>query len=112
MLLVLPLLSFQAVDNINHTQIADFDFKTSLANYIGYLMVFALLFAVCRRVWVTALLGGAIFLTFGIANYFTSEFRGAPILPWDLSSVGTAFSVAGGYTYELTKPIACLLYTS
>ena len=112
MLLVLPLLSFQAVDNINHTQIADFDFKTSLANYIGYLMVFALLFAVCRRVWVTALLGGAIFLTFGIANYFTSEFRGAPILPWDLSSVGTAFSVAGGYTYELTKPIAVsiLLY--
>ena len=112
MLLVLPLLSFQAVDNINHTQIADFDFKTSLANYIGYLMVFALLFAVCRRVWVTALLGGAVFLTFGIANYFTSEFRGAPILPWDLSSVGTAFSVAGGYTYELTKPIAVsiLLY--
>ncbi len=106
---VLPLLSFIAVDNINETRIADFPFSTLLANYIGYLMIFSLIFALCRRVWITAAVGGGIFLLFGIANYFTAEFRGAPILPWDIQTVGTAFSVAGGYRYEMTVPIAVSL---
>ncbi len=109
MLPVLPVLAFVAVDSINDTRIASFSFSTSLANYIGYLMVFSLIFALCRRVWVTAAAGGGIFLFFGIVNYFTAEFRGAPILPWDIQTVSTAFSVAGGYRYEMTKPIAVSL---
>ncbi len=109
MLPILPLITFIAVDSINNTRIASFSFSTSLANYIGYLMVFALIFALCRRVWITAAAGGAIFLFFGIANYFTAEFRGAPILPWDIQAVSTAFSVAGGYRYEMTEQIAISL---
>jgi len=32
----------------------------------------------------------------GAANCFVQSFRGTPILPWDLSALGTAADVAGG----------------
>ncbi len=101
-LLLLPLGSFIAVDFINSTRILNFSFQTGLANYLCYLMVFAVIYALSRRVWVTALTGGLIFLVFGIANYFVVQFRGQPILPWDIQGFGTALTVSGGYTYEPT----------
>ena len=73
-----------------------------LANYLCYLMVFAVIYAIFRRVWVTALAGGLLFLIFGIANYFVVQFRGQPILPWDIQGFGTALTVSGGYTYKPT----------
>ena len=66
-------------------------------------MVFAVIYAISRRVWVTALAGGLLFLIFGIANYFVVQFRGQPILPWDIQGFGTALTVSGGYTYEPTR---------
>ena len=102
LLLVLPLGAFFAVDMINSTRILTFTFEKILANYLCYLMVFALLYAISRRVWVTALAGGFLFLIFGIANYFVVQFRGQPILPWDIQGFGTALTVSGGYTYEPT----------
>lgn len=105
LLLLLPLGIFFAVDLINGTRILDFTYKRGFANYLCYLMVIALIYALCRRVWVTAFIGGAAFLFFGIVNYFVIQFRGKPILPWDIQAVGTAFEVSGGYQYTLTRPI-------
>ena len=38
----------------------------------------------------------------GAANYFVNAFRGTPILPWDLSALGTAAAVAGNYRFVPT----------
>ena len=102
LLLLLPLGAFVAVDFINYTRILSFTFEKMLANYLCYLMVFAVIYAISRRVWVTALAGGLLFLIFGIANYFVVQFRGQPILPWDIQGFGTALTVSGGYTYKPT----------
>ena len=59
-------------------------------------MVFAFLYALSRKLWVTVLSGGFLFLGFGIANYFVVESRGQPILPWDIQGVGTAMTVFPG----------------
>ncbi len=101
-----PLGAFYAVDLINSTRILSFPLRKAVANYLCYLMVFAALYALCRRVWVTVFAAGAIFLTFGIANYFVVQFRGQPILPWDINSVGTAITVSGGYEYTPTQQMA------
>ena len=42
-------------------------------------------------------------IIYGLANYFVLEFRGAPIQPWDILSIGTAASVADNYEYKLDK---------
>lgn len=44
-----------------------------------------------------------------LANYYVLSFRGSPIVPWDILSLGTAASVAGGYSYELPMRQVLLL---
>ncbi len=105
LVLLTPLGTFFAVDLINGTRILQFSPLRSFANYLCYLMVFALLYAVSRRAWVTALAGGGAFLFFGIVNYFVIQFRGQPILPWDISAMGTAMEVSGGYKFLFTRPM-------
>lgn len=38
-------------------------------------------------------------VVFPSANYYVLLFRGSPILPWDLSAIGTALNVADRYTF-------------
>lgn len=38
----------------------------------------------------------------GAANYFVSVYRGSPVLPWDLTAVGTAAAVSGSYDFTPT----------
>ncbi len=103
--LLMPLGTFYAVDLINGTRILTFSPLRCFANYLCYLVVFALLYAVSRRAWVTALAGGGAFLFFGIVNYFVIQFRGKPILPWDISAITTAAEVSGGYKFVFTRPM-------
>lgn len=107
--LLLPLGTFYGVDLINNTRILAFSPLKCFANYLCYLMGFALVYAVFRRVWLTALLGGGVFLLFGIANYFVIQFRGQPILPWDIQAAATALEVSGGYQYRLTRAMVISL---
>ena len=106
LLLLLPLGAFFLVDHINGTNYVSFSGEKIFANYLCYLMVFALCFALTRRVWATILTGGAVFLVFGIANYFVTQFRGQPLLLWDIQAMGTAATVAGGYEYVPTGAMA------
>ena len=38
----------------------------------------------------------------GAANYFVSLYRGTPVLPWDLTALGTAAAVSGTYSFVPT----------
>lgn len=106
LILLLPLGAFVAVDVINGTKLWQFNGRRWLANYLCYLLVFALAYALTRRPWAAVAIGGAASLTFGIANYFVVQFRGQPILPWDFTSFSTALTVSGGYEYVPTRKMA------
>lgn len=109
-LLWLPIPAFYGLDWINGTWYDDFSFPCTVGNYLCCLLVLALFYAVFRRVWATALAGGGVLLLFGIANYFTVQFRGSPILPWDLQSMGTAAAVLGNYVLSVTPEMAVCLF--
>ncbi len=102
----LPLGAFVAVEVINSTRIWQFPVRRWLANYLCYLLVFTLAYALTRRAWAAVAIGGAVAITFGIANYFVVQFRGQPILPWDFQSFSTALTVSGGYEYVPTRKMA------
>ena len=104
--LLAPWAIFYAVDLINETRVLEFSNRRLFANYLCYLLVFALVYALCRRAWLTTLIGGGALLFFGIANYFVIRFRGKPILPWDIQALGTAFEVSGGYHYDINGAMA------
>ena len=102
----LPLAAFIAVDMINGTRIWQFPGQRWVANYLCYLLVFTLAYALTRRPWAAVAIGGLVAMTFGIANYFVVQFRGQPILPWDFQSFATAMTVSGGYEYVPTQKMA------
>ena len=104
--LAVPWAIFFAVDLINGTRVLEFSNRRLFANYLCYLLIFSLVYALCRRAWVTTLISGGSALFFGIANYFVIQFRGKPILPWDIQALGTAFEVSGEYHYEITRMMA------
>ena len=43
-------------------------------------------------------------IIFSLTNYFTTTFRGIPILASDLTIMGTAMNVVGNYKYSLDRP--------
>ncbi len=51
------------------------------------------------------LAGNIFFLVWGMTNYYVLEFRTIPLQWIDFGSAGTAMSVAGGYSYDLTWQI-------
>lgn len=115
LLLVYPLLCCIFVECINETYLstgkltAD-DLRDWAGNYLCYLLLFSLIYAIFRRAALTTLLGGGVTLVFGIATYFTTQFRGSPILPWDLQSFGTAMDVVNNYEFIVTVPMAVSVF--
>lgn len=70
--------------------------------YFFELLMVLFLFVFGRLKW-SLRLQSIFFMVAGLANYYVLSFRSAPIMPWDIYSVGTAMSVAGDFQYTLEK---------
>ena len=106
-LLAAPLLCVLCVEWINDSYvISNFRVDRWIANYLCDMIVFSVIFAVFRKTRIVLWAGSLFCVGFGIINYFTTEFRGIPILPWDIKSLGTAADVAGTYEFKITYRIA------
>lgn len=112
LLFIYPFICCLFVERMNLTYLVTRSSYTLqwLGNYLCYLMLFAPIYAICRRLSVTTAIAGGISVGFGIATYYTTEFRGSPILPWDIQSFGTAMGVAGEYTYGAFPSMAASLF--
>ncbi len=98
-----PLVMMVAVERLNGNFITDFlsGNEDILANYVVYLLLYILVFALSGSVRISVMTVSPILLLFGIANMYVKEFKGSPLVPMDLQSITTAANVAGGYTYEI-----------
>lgn len=77
-----------------------------LPQLINYLIL--LFFSLGFTLLTDSLLPGSLLilcysLFAGILNYFVLDFRGNPVLPWDIYSIETALSVSDNYTYNMTE---------
>lgn len=85
----------------------------SVPIFLLNLLFYELLYAVC--IFLTGnsgwgcVLGTALPMLFGLANYFVVDFRSSPIVPWDLYSIRTAASVAGNYEFLVTPRLVLVL---
>lgn len=76
--------------------------------YFFELLMALFLFVFGRLKW-SLRLQGIFFMVVGLANYYVLSFRSAPIMPWDIYSVGTAMSVAGDFQYTVEKQTVLVL---
>ncbi|MBO4229231.1 MAG: LTA synthase family protein [Clostridia bacterium] len=72
-------------------------------NFGFYYLAFLFLFLTCYRKSAIAVCIGTVLCSLcGIANTAGWQFRSLPILPWDLNSASTAFSVLKSYSFTFT----------
>ena len=61
-----------------------------------------------RWSWATGI-SGTIFTLVAVANYYTRELHGSPLMPQDVTNIGTAAAVAGQYDLHLSKRIIMIV---
>ena len=101
MTLAAPYFTFWMVERFTDNLLKSFRPAEFALNILLYYMFFGLLYLVfySRRFAVT--LGIAVWYFIGLANYFVLIFKGAPIVPSDMMSASTGFSVAANYNYTI-----------
>ncbi len=72
--------------------------------------LFLVLFFLFHSLKAAVGLGSLFYIIFAIAQYYTTEFRGIPILFYDILDIGAAAEVVGNYEFVLTKEILLVFY--
>ncbi len=103
-MIVLPPASFYLLEAYSHNGF-EMSVILQVVNILFFYLLFGLLFVITGRAKTAGIIGCVIPMAVGIANYYTVCFRGSPILPWDLLSLGTAMSVTGTYEFAVEYPM-------
>lgn len=98
----MPIFSFQMVEVFNGKYIWNYSFKTGLANYMIYLVLYLLFYFISGSFHTTGLIVNIFLYVWSLINYFVELFRGTPFVPMDIAGIRTAMNVSDGYTYELS----------
>lgn len=100
--LLAPLLMECAVEICNGNMLWDIELAGNIfMNYLLNLLVYLLFFVITGSMRGSMKISSVILAVFGIANMYVKDFKGGPLLPWDLSSLRTAGNVAGAFRYEI-----------
>ena len=98
--LLLPPAGFYLLEAYSHNGF-DMGGALQLLNIAFFYIFFLILFLLTGKASHSGMIGCLVTMTVGIINYYTVCFRGSPVLPWDMMSVGTALSVSGNYEFAV-----------
>ena len=102
-----PAAAFYGLETFTHNPLK-MELSPQIINLLLFWFFYIVLFAVLGSFKRALITGNILTVVVGIANHYTMEFRGNPILPWDLRSASTAASVMDNFTY--TAP-ASMVFT-
>lgn len=100
-LFVCPVATFYLFDLFTHNPFTSMNFKTQVLNIAFYQLMGIFLIGIFKWLHVALMVQSGLFMVIGLANYYVLSFRSAPIMPWDIFSIGTAASVADNFSYTL-----------
>ncbi len=110
LLFLCPILAFYLLEFFTHNPFTSMKFPIQLLNIFFFECLMALLLFLFGSLRIALMTETVICFVVGLANYFVIQFRAAPIMPWDIFSIGTAASVADNYTYTLNKTSYIVLF--
>lgn len=80
----------------------------SLRFYLSYLvilLVFLFFYAITSRLWIGALFSSLLFMSLGLVNFFKLDYRGDPLMPWDLFLGKEALGILPSIQLKITTGI-------
>ncbi|MBN1892803.1 MAG: sulfatase-like hydrolase/transferase [Clostridiales bacterium] len=104
-LFMMPLLSFFFVEILNDNSLFSKSVQAFFVNYIFYLLIYVLSFAVINRLRVSIIVSNLLIYTVAVINYYKILFRGEPVQIWDIVTVRTAINVSGQYPLLLSSSL-------
>lgn len=108
-MLLFPIANFYLFEWYTHNPWETMKVPIQFLNiYFFELLMVIFLFIFGRLKW-SLRLQSIFFMIVGLANYYVIEFRSAPIMPWDIYSIGTAASVANNFKYTIEKQTVLVL---
>lgn len=105
-----PIAAFYLLEVLTHNPVEDIHIGLHIYSWIMYVLIYTVFFFLIGRMRFAFCLSTVLVAVVGLANMFTLELRGAPILPWDIRSAGTAFSVLDNMNLELTPETIHILW--
>ncbi len=99
-MVLIPIGSFYLMEAYSHNAFVMYE-PLQILNILFYFILFAFVFFIIGRACVAYIISLIFVMGVGIANYYTVCFRSSPILPWDLMSLETAFSVTSNYKFAI-----------
>lgn len=106
-LFLMPFFAMSVSEALNGVFFFKMKIVAVLANYIIILLLYLFVFAISGSLKITFLSINTLILGFSVAHCYILEFRGVPLVPSDLWSIGTAGAVAN--TYDFTPPVQMIL---
>lgn len=98
---IFPCASFYLMETFHQNPFKNMNEYVQVLNIIIFVVIALLLWMITgSRKWALRI-ESIIALIIGLADYYVIEFRGIPILPWDIYSIKTAASVSADYSYAL-----------
>ena len=99
--ILVPIAAFYLLEAFSH-QPFEITWKIQLLNILFFMLLEVILICITGRTSVASVILMFLALAVGLINYYTLQFRGTPVLPWDILSVKTAASVTTEYDFKVT----------
>ena len=98
-----PILNFYLFELYTHNPWETMKRPIQFLNIYFFELLMIIFLLVFGKLKSSLRLQSIFFMITGLANYYVIEFRSAPIMPWDIYSIGTAMSVADNFKYTVKK---------
>ena len=108
-MLLFPIIILYLFEWYTHNPFTTMKIRIQLLNIVLFELIMALLLFLFGKLKTALRCQTILFMIIGLANYYVLEFRSAPIMPWDILSIGTAASVANNFKYTLSKETVFVL---
>ena len=108
-MLLFPIANFYLFEWYTHNPWESMKIPIQFLNIYLFELLMLLFFLLFGRLKWSLRIQTIFFMVIGLANYYIIEFRSAPIMPWDIYSIGTALSVADNFKYTIERQTVYVL---
>lgn len=98
-----PIVTFYLFEWYTHNPWETMKIRIQFLNIFFFELIMVIFLMAFGKLKTALITETALFMVYGLANFYVLSFRSAPIMPWDIYSIKTAASVSDNFSYALGK---------
>lgn len=103
-LIVVPILIFLYAQFFCNGKIF-FEPGRMILNFLFIYFIIGFFYCICGKIKISLYTTSILIFIVGIANHFITEFRGTPLVPWDIFSLNVALTVLPTFKFTINKKL-------